>query len=289
MNREVFVVTSGARHRCADSHSTLRGVHNGGPVTQHTLAVNALCPCDERMAKPVIRAVLFDLDLTLLNRDASIELFAGRQHDRLSACMSHIPKEQYVSRFIALDSRGYVWKDKVYRQLIAELGIKGIAWEELLEDYLTEFHRSCIPYPNLTNMLEQLKAMGLLLGLITNAEGDFQYRNIGALGIEPYFSTLLISGREGIKKPDPEIFLRALARLDVKAGESVYIGDHPVNDVQAARAVGMKGVWKRDPLWDSPAEHDGIIDDLLEVPDLVRGFLHHPKQAGREQHNAGGE
>ncbi|CAH1216886.1 N-acetylmuramic acid 6-phosphate phosphatase [Paenibacillus plantiphilus] len=220
----------------------------------------------------VIRAVLFDLDLTLLNRDASIEQFAKRQYERFSTgtCMSHFSQEHYVSRFIALDNRGYVWKDKVYQQLINELGIDGITWEELLDDYVAEFHHSCMPYPNLVEMLEQLKNEGLLLGLITNAHGDFQYRNIQALGIEPYFSALLISGWEGIKKPDPEIFRRALDKLGVKAEDSVYIGDHPVNDVQAARSAGMKGVWKRYPHWATPTEHDGIIDDLLEVPAFIK-------------------
>lgn len=218
----------------------------------------------------MIRAVLFDLDLTLLNRDASVEQFAKRQYERFSACMSHFTQEQYASRFIALDNRGYVWKDEVYQQIIVELGIKGIIWEELLEDYVAEFHHSCMPYPNLVEMLEQLKNEGLLLGLITNAHGDFQYRNIQALGIEPYFSAMFISGWEGIKKPDPEIFRRALDKLGVKAEDSVYIGDHPVNDVQAARSAGMKGVWKRYPHWDTPTEHDGIIDDLLEVPTFIK-------------------
>ncbi|MBW7455667.1 HAD family hydrolase, partial [Paenibacillus sepulcri] len=219
----------------------------------------------------MIKAVLFDLDLTLLDRDASVRKFAAAQHLRLH-CLSHIPMDTYVSRFIELDERGYVWKDKVYQRLIVEFGIAGMTWEELLEDYISEFHKSCIPYPNLIEMLDRLKRENYKLGLITNAVGDFQFRNIQAIGIDPYFEAILISGWEGIRKPDPEIFLRALKKLGVEAGESVYIGDHPVNDVQAARNAGMKGIWKKDSQWETPQDVDGIISDLSEVPDLIRAF-----------------
>ena len=142
----------------------------------------------------------------------------------------------------------------------------------MLEDYVSEFQKSCIPYPNLFEMLESLKRENVKLGLITNALGDFQFRNIQAIGIHKYFDVILISGWEGIKKPNPEIFLRALEKLGVEAEESIYIGDHPINDVQASRNVGMKGVWKKDPQWKIPQDVDGIISDLLEVPDLIKSF-----------------
>ena len=60
----------------------------------------------------VIKAALFDLDGTLLNRDASVQLFIEQQYERLKAVLGCIPKEQYITRFIQLDKRGYVWKDK---------------------------------------------------------------------------------------------------------------------------------------------------------------------------------
>lgn len=61
----------------------------------------------------MFKAALFDLDGTLLNRDKSVELFINEQYERLYELLSHIPKEQYISRFIELDNHGYVWKDKV--------------------------------------------------------------------------------------------------------------------------------------------------------------------------------
>lgn len=48
----------------------------------------------------MIRAVLFDLDNTLLNRDASVKKFIELQYERLQKYIEHIPKEKYITRFI---------------------------------------------------------------------------------------------------------------------------------------------------------------------------------------------
>jgi len=216
----------------------------------------------------MIKAVLFDLDGTLLNRDESVKLFVQNQYDRLIEFLSHIPKEKYVSRFIELDSRGYVWKDKVYEQLVDEFKITEITWEKLLQDYLSEFKNNCVPFPNLINMLEELKSNNLVLGMITNGYGQFQMDNIKALVIDKYFETILISEWEGIKKPSPQIFIRAIEKLNVLPKECLFVGDHPVNDVKAAQNVGMKGVWKRDTQWDD-VEADFTINDLSEIPLII--------------------
>lgn len=92
----------------------------------------------------MIRAVLFDLDNTLLNRDASVKKFIGLQYERLQKYIEHIPKEKYITRFIELDDRGYVWKDKVYQQLTDELAIDAITWEKLFQDYLDNFKYCCV-------------------------------------------------------------------------------------------------------------------------------------------------
>ncbi|WP_337019290.1 HAD-IA family hydrolase [Oceanobacillus massiliensis] len=217
----------------------------------------------------MIRAVIFDLDGTLLNRDASVHKFIENQYERLIEWLGHIPKENYISRFLELDCRGYVWKDKVYQQLIDEFNINRVSWKWLLQDYITEFHQHCIPFPNLIGTLEGLRNSSIRLGMITNGKGQFQMDNIRALGIENYFDTILISEWEGMKKPNPEIFKKALSQMNVSRNESMYVGDHPENDVDAARNIGMCGVWKRDKQWDD-AEADFIIDDLTELRLIIR-------------------
>lgn len=212
----------------------------------------------------MIKAVLFDLDGTLLDRDASVRRFIDLQYDRFEHFLDSITKKEYIERFLQLDNRGYVWKDKVYQQMIKEFEIIGISWEELLQDYISEFKYSCIPFPHLIEMLEELKTRNIAIGMITNGRGQFQMDNIQALGIEKYFDSILVSEWEGMKKPNPNIFLKALQDLEVNPEESLFIGDHPENDVIAATAVGMKGVWKKDKPWKHAAT-EYTIDDLLEI------------------------
>ncbi|WP_088090467.1 HAD family hydrolase [Bacillus sp. OV166] len=219
----------------------------------------------------MIKAVIFDLDGTLLNRDESVKMLINSQYDRLNKLVGHIPKEKYVTRFIELDNRGYVWKDKVYQQLVNEFEITEITWEELLQDYISQFKNNCIPFPNLVSMLEELRSNNLVLGMITNGKGQFQMDNIKALGIKKYFETILVSEWEGKKKPDPQIFKRALDQLNVLPNESLFVGDHPDNDVKAAQNVGMKGIWKKDFQWNN-VEADFIVNDLAELPLIIENL-----------------
>ncbi|RBP07864.1 HAD family hydrolase [Rossellomorea aquimaris] len=214
----------------------------------------------------MIQAAIFDLDGTLLNRDASVNEFITSQYERLDKWLRHIPKESYITRFIELDQRGYVWKDEVYKQLIEEFTIPEITWEELLEDYISEFKHNCVPFPHLHKMLEELREKNIKLGMITNGFGQFQMDNILALEIEAYFDEILVSEWEGLKKPDPEIFKRALVRLNLEPHECIFIGDHPEYDVYGAQKVGMKGIWKKDPHLSHAEQADGVIDDLMELP-----------------------
>lgn len=211
-----------------------------------------------------IKAVLFDLDGTLLDRDASLVFFVSDQYDRYSQ-LQLVEKDIFVQRFIELDNHGYVWKDKVYQQLIDEFSIQDIEWTELLNDYLNSFQRHCIGFPNLMNMLTQLKNNGVRIALVSNGYGQFQYDNFKALGISHFFDEVLISEWEGLRKPNPEIFIRALSKLGVKAEDALFVGDHPENDIRASRAVGIKAVWKRNTQFAPDVDADAIINDLEEL------------------------
>lgn len=212
----------------------------------------------------MIKAAIFDLDGTLLNRDESLRKFIENQYKRLMKHLGHIPKGKYMERFIELDHRGYVWKDRVYQQLVEEFDIVGRTPDELLQDYLDQFKNHCVPFDHLIEMLEELKKNHLSLGIITNGYGLFQMENIKALGIEGYFDVILVSDWEGIKKPNPEIFQRMIKKLGLSAEECIFMGDHPENDVKAAKNVGMKGFWKKDPQWKHVVA-DFVIDDLSEI------------------------
>lgn len=214
----------------------------------------------------LLKAVIFDLDGTLLNRDESVRRFIHDQYARLNRHLTGIEERDYVTRFIELDQHGYQWKDAVYDQLIQEFKISGITQQELLEDYVNRFHHCCVAFPNLDPMLNALKARGLRLGIITNGFGEFQMKSIHGLGIRDYFDCILVSEWEGMKKPDPDLFHRALEALDVTPGTAMFVGDHALHDIQAAKRVGIRTVWKRNDRWEeSEADADDSIDDLSEL------------------------
>ncbi|PUA39469.1 L-2-haloalkanoic acid dehalogenase [Paenibacillus elgii] len=216
-----------------------------------------------------IKAVLFDLDGTLLDRDTSLFLFVCDQYDRYSQ-FQIFDKNVFVQRFIDLDNHGYVWKNKVYQQLIDEFSISGVEWTELLNDYLHGFQKHCVGFPNLINMLTRLRNSGVKIALISNGYGQFQYDNFKSLDISHLFDEVLISEWEGFRKPDPAIFIRALSKLGVEATEALFVGDHPENDIRASRAVGMKAAWKRNnTVYSDNVDADVIIDDLGELPQYV--------------------
>jgi putative hydrolase of the HAD superfamily len=218
----------------------------------------------------MIKAVLFDLDGTLLDRDASVEQFIAIQYNRLANNLNHIYKNDYTARFIELDCHGYVWKDKVYQQLVEEFQIEGLTWQMLLQDYEQQFQHHCISFPGLVEMLISLKKQGYLLGIVSNGWGEFQTYAIEGLGIKGYFDVILISDFEQIRKPQAEIFHRAAQRLGVIHQECVFVGDNPEADIIGAKNAGMKTIWKRNLSWQEAKEANAIIDELHEIPSLLK-------------------
>jgi putative hydrolase of the HAD superfamily len=83
----------------------------------------------------VIRAVLFDLDGTLLDRANSLSAFLADQYARFAHRLGAAALDPWRSRFLALDQNGHVHKSVVYNAILLEFGVEAAACAELLEDY----------------------------------------------------------------------------------------------------------------------------------------------------------
>jgi len=218
---------------------------------------------------PPIRSVIFDLDGTLHDRALSVLDFAKQQHARLGL-FQFVQKEDWVSRFVELDADGLVWKDQVYQVLAAEISIP-YSWQALLADYEANFPLHARLYPEAAETLSILKSRGLALGIITNGRTIFQQSVIKALGLDTIFDAILISEMEGIRKPEAEIFIRALQRLGVAEKEAIFVGDSPSADVVGAKNAGIYAVWKRNrPSLVLSENSNYIIDSLAEIVSMPR-------------------
>ena len=220
----------------------------------------------------MIRALLFDLDQTLLDRTQSLLHFAQQQYHRFAPHISHVAADRFCDRLIELDANGAVWKDRVYQQLVEEFTIVGVGCEQLLDDYVTRFAESCVGFPHLHETLYALKTHGYALGVVTNGRSPFQEQNIASLGIEHYFGAMLVSAAEGVRKPEPEIFMRAARRLGVQTDEVVFVGDNPQTDIAGAKRCGMKTIWFSSDAKGACDFADRVCYGLDEIVDLIESL-----------------
>jgi HAD superfamily hydrolase (TIGR01549 family) len=94
-------------------------------------------------------------------------------------------------------------------------------------------------YEDVFPVFDQLRSYSLRLGLVSNGIRDLsQFVAHHRLDVD----AIVDSRSHGWVKPHPTIFQAALERLGVAAGEAVMVGDSPAEDVDGARAIGMRGI-----------------------------------------------
>lgn len=217
----------------------------------------------------MIAAVLFDLDETLHDRSASLHDFLISQHERhLAGCCS---REVFMECFVRLDAHRSLPKTSLYPQLLSELDITTVDANMLAEDYAAQFHRHARHMDGAMPLLHALRQRGLKLGIITNGLTGFQLSVSAALGFTEIVDLVMVSEAEGLRKPDPRIFLRAAERLGTPPNACLFIGDNPEADVQGAHGVGMHAVWlRRSIAWPPTLPPVGkVIDELGQVLELM--------------------
>lgn len=211
----------------------------------------------------MIKALFLDLDQTLVDRRHTFQAYLSRQFSDLRLDRAGLTADDYYAAVHRWDDNGYRDKHDTFSRAIQELGLS-LGPDLLMTHFKREYGQDARLFPGVYHWLESMAARWPLV-LISNGRRDGQQVKLNVTGISPFFSRVLISGAEGIKKPDPEIYQRGCRALDVAPEEVLFVGDHPHNDVEVPIRLGMQAVWVRNPVYTQPAQCSAIVDSVTEL------------------------
>lgn len=233
------------------------------------------------MGRVMMRAILFDLDDTLLiddeARDAALVATGTAAHERYGvdpASLAQSVRERARALwpsgpvFAYCNDLGITYGEGLWGRFqgddpnLAALrawapAYRLQAWSAALHDYhvddaalargladlfMQERRTRHALFPEASAVLQLLR-QSYRLALVTNGAADMQGEKIEAAGLAPTFDAIAVSGALGMGKPRPDIFAWALERLGVAATEAVMVGNDLGRDIAGARNAGLPGIW----------------------------------------------
>jgi phosphoglycolate phosphatase len=220
-----------------------------------------------------LRAVLFDLDGTLLDTVADITLALNRTMLEYGA--RELPEDE-VRRMIGRGSPILIERAVAWAGRAVDKTVQAAMVERFFHHYgeLEESNEDrARPYPGAAEALRAVHDAGLKTAVVTNKQQRFAAALFKRLGLAAEVDILVGGDTCARRKPDPQPLLFACQSLGVAPGESLMVGDS-VNDVQAARAAGIPVVCVsygynegRDP---RTLDCDRLLDSLAELPPLLQ-------------------
>ena len=194
-----------------------------------------------------INAVVFDIDGTLYPYEVmyfkSLPIFV--KHPLFIFNFGRVRKAIRKNRSVNLEVKYSSPASIFHKQQAALLATRLGITEDLALQYTDEIiyrewislFRGIKPYKGVEAVLQYLKGRGVKLGVLSDfpAEAKLEY-----LGISEYFNSVLCSEESGKLKPDPSPFKLICDKLDVEAGNTIYVGDNPVYDIIGAKRAGLK-------------------------------------------------
>ena len=226
----------------------------------------------------MIKAVVFDLDHTLFDRYATIQKLVPqlRKHFDLGDGIT----DEYFIQELSYADKHFVHKgwEGIYNHLVSKGIFKTLpGFAEYTEIVLRHFRHIAEKYDFAEPTLKKIKSKGYKIGLITNGSHELQYKKLGMLELTDLFDEIIVSGDTPYQKPDERIFLMMAERMGVAPQEMMYVGDHPLNDVEGPRKAGCVSVWvKTTGTWifpeiEKPTLQIETVEELPLLLDEING------------------
>jgi putative hydrolase of the HAD superfamily len=154
------------------------------------------------------------------------------------------------------------WLD-VYERMLTALDLPGgDGLRDKLYGAFTDLSNYGL-FDDVPGVLGALASEGVALGIVSNFEVWLEDLLV-SLGVRERFAVCVISGREGIEKPDPRIYRLALDRAGVAPEEAAFVGDNPEFDVDPPATMGMFPV-----LIDRRGRHERFAGPGVRITDLT--------------------
>ena len=223
------------------------------------------------MAKLDVKAIFFDFDDTLQSRKGAYRLYCEDFLTKYFPGISEAERLQKLDEMEEYVDGGY--KDReVYFPEIIELW----KWEnhppmqELYDSFNYDFGKHIVMLEGALEVLEEIKKRGYILGCITNGVSSLQNIKLDTAGIRDMFDVVVVSGDIGIYKPARGIFDEACKRAGVKNEEALFVGDHPVNDIQGALGADMKAIrMNYGVFYGKGLGKEGVEAEITEIKQLL--------------------
>lgn len=231
-----------------------------------------------------IKAVLFDLDETLIDSPAGLgaahRAVAKQLHDSLSKHKINVNEDAVRSKLSDFDDQmnkeTKYDRDEWWPVLVAKLSKKRKVpdniTKELTRLYWTAYSGASKPYPNAESILNYLKEKGYKLGLVTDTDGKpgMKARRLKRLPFIGLFDAVVVGGDDMVKtKPSPESFLFAASKLGLNPEECVMVGDKPFTDIKGAKAAGMRTILVKRRDWGTKEKAYFTVESLKELKKIL--------------------
>lgn len=187
-----------------------------------------------------LKAIFFDLDNTLLDRNAAWEQYLSAWLHKHG--IANIEDELAI--LLQRDNWGYSSREDFGTFMMQRYGIADDP-----KTYITELVDTVVGmFGTISAEMAAMVAacrQHYTVGIITNGDTRIQTRKIDNCGIREYFAAdeIIISQSVGFGKPSKAIFDIAISPYGLHPEQCLYVGDHPINDIFGAAGAGWHTCW----------------------------------------------